>query len=734
MASGAIKGITIEINGNTSNFQKSLSDANKAIKNTQKELKEVNKALKLDPKNVDLLRQKQDLLKKSAKEVGDRLDIEKKGLAELAKQDQTPEVTAKMRELERQIATDTAELKKANKELKEFGSVGKQQAEAVNQQFAEVGKKVSEVGDKVKKVGEGLTTHVTGPIVAVGGAAVAAFNEVDKAYDTVIKKTGATGEAAQGLYDIIDSLATSIPTDFDTAANAVGEVNTRFGLTGDELEDLSGKFIKFADLNGTDVSHSVDVVQSAMAAFGLEAEDAADVLDILNKAGQDTGVPLDQLASSLTANGTALQEMGFGINESVGFLANLDKSGVDSASVMTGLKKALQNATKDGKSMSDALSELQKDMENTDSDTEAAKKAMELFGNKAGPAIAQAVRDGRLSFDELSATVTDWGDSVENTFNETLDPIDQWQMTLNELKLAGAEVGATIGEVLAPVLEDVADVIKDLKEKWEALSPGTQDAIVKAAGIAAVIGPIVAIVGSLISGIGGLITSLSIIGGVLGVAASTVGIVIAALVALGVAIGYCIAHWDEIKAKVEEVWHAIVDYVTQLKEDIATKFEEIKNKISEKLADIKAKFTEKFEEIKAKVKGVIDDIKGFFENLKLKIPKIELPSLPKFKIVGEFSLNPPSAPHIEVDWNAKAMGTPYLFTSPTLFGFGAGEAGAEVMYGKNNLMRDIATATAANNEQLVDGFYNAMVEALKETNLTVQIGRREFGRIVREVG
>ena len=78
------------------------------------------------------------------------------------------------------------------------------------------------------------------------------------------------------------------------------------------------------------------------------------------------------------------------------------------------------------------------------------------------------------------------------------------------------------------------------------------------------------------------------------------------------------------------------------------------------------------------------------------------------------------------------MGNPYLFTSPTVIG--AGDAGAEVMYGKDNLMRDITMATAANNEQLIDGFYSAMVEALKETNLTVQIGRREFGRIVREVG
>ena len=113
-----------------------------------------------------------------------------------------------------------------------------------------------------------------------------------------------------------------------------------------------------------------------------------------------------------------------------------------------------------------------------------------------------------------------------------------------------------------------------------------------------------------------------------------------------------------------------------------------------------------------------------------------MPDLPHFKlktstkeIFGK-EITYPSG--IDVEWYAKAMGNPYLFTSPTVIG--AGEAGAEVMYGKNNLMRDIATATAANNEQLIDGFYNAMVEALKETNLTVQIGRREFGRIVREVG
>lgn len=731
MAGAKVKGITIDIGANTDQFTKELAKVNKATRETSNKLKDINKLLKLDPKNVNLLEQKQRTLNDAISQTKQRLGLAKDALKQLKEQN-PDKVTDEMDALQRQIAEDEAKLKSLNKEFKEFGSVGKQQAIAVGKEMQEAGKKVTEVGSKIKGVGDTLTTHVTAPIVALGGASIAAFNEVDGAYDTVIQKTGATGEAAQGLYDIIDSLATSIPTDFDTAANAVGEVNTRFGLTGDELEELSGQFIKFAELNGTDVSHSVDVVQSAMAAFGLEAEDAADVLDILNKAGQDTGVPLDQLASSLTANGTALQEMGFGINESVGFLANLDKSGVDASSVMTGLKKALQNATKDGKSMSDALEELQKEMENAGSDTEAAQKAMELFGNKAGPAIANAVQEGRLSFDDLTNTVTDWGGSVSDTFEETVDPIDQWQMTLNELKLTGADLGATLGEILLPILKDVGDIVQTLREKWESLTPEQQKMIETIAIIAAVVGPVISMLGTLIMTIGGLITSVGVITATLGISTAAFGGIIAVIAAVIAIIVLCITHWDEIKAAVKQFTEDAIAYVTKLKDELATKFEEIKNKISEKLTEIKSKFTEKFDEIKAKVKGVIDDIKGFFENLKLKIPKIELPSLPKFKIVGEFSLNPPSAPHIEVEWNAKAMNNPYLFTTPTLFG--AGEAGAEVMYGKNNLMKDIATATAANNEQLIDGFYNAMIEALKDTNLTVQIGRREFGRIVREVG
>lgn len=748
---GNIKGITIEIGGNTTPLQKALSGVNKSIKDTQKQLKEVDKLLKVDPKNTELLRQKQELLNKAVSETKDKLAKENEALKQLAAQDQTPEVTEKMNQLKRAIVEDEQALKSANKELKNFGSVGKQQAQAFGKELQEVGKKVTEVGSKVKGVGDSLTTHVTAPIVALGGASLAAFNEVDKGYDIVIQKTGAVGASAQGMYDIVDQLATSIPTDFETAGNAVGEVNTRFGLTGDALYDLSEQFIQFAKLNNTDVTSSVDSVQKALSAFGLDSDHADTLLNRLNKTGQETGVSVDTLTSGLIQNGTAFQEMGLNIYQSTALMGQLEKSGANSETVMQGLRKALKSAAKDGKPLNQALDELQSAIENDEDGMKGLNAAYELFG-KSGDQIYGAVKNGSLDFRELGSAMSDASGSVSKTFETTLSPTDEWKMTLNELKLAGADLGATLGEILLPVIQKAGDVVQSLREKWESLSPEQQKMIEQVALAIAVIGPIVSIIGSIIMGIGGLITAVGTITAVLGIGVGAFAGIIAIITAVIAVIVYCITHWDQLKAKVQEVWSAISTYMSNLKEDITKKWNDIKQQIAEKIQSIKTDLQEKWSQIKSDavqkiedtkndilqkfvdikdgIKKKIEDIKGFFSGLSLKFPKIEMPKLPHFSLEGEFSLNPPSVPHLSVDWYAKAMGNPYLFTSPTIVG--AGEAGAEVMYGRDNLMRDIATATAANNESLIDGIYVAFSTALRQADLTVEINEREFGRILRE--
>lgn len=496
----------------------------------------------------------------------------------------------------------------------------------VGAKMSEAGQKIKGVGDGIKGFGEGLTKKVTAPIVGIGAAAIAAFNEVDGGLDTIIVKTGASGEALDAMQKSMEDLATSIPTDFETAGAAVGEVNTRFGLMGDDLTELSGQFIKFAQLNGTDVSGSIDKVQASMAAFGIDTKDAGYVLDILNKAGQDTGVSLDTLSSTLTTNSTVLKEMGFDFNQSAGFIANLNKNGIDASAVMAGLKKALQNATKEGKPLDQALAELQESLTKAKDGTEAMQLATELFGSKAGPQLAAALQEGRISLDETANSITGWGNSVSTTFDATLDAPDKLKMTLNDLKIVGADLGGTLLEMLVPALEKLSEVVKSARESWDGLDNGQKKMIITIGGAVAVIGPllvalgsvigaigtIVTAVGGAVSAIGGLSAAFTAAGGVAGILSTAGGVLAGVFAALVSPIGLAIAavaaitaagvllyqNWDTIKAKAAE-----------LAAEAKAKWEEIKTNITNAVNNAKQAVEEKFGAIKTKIEQVAKDVK-----------------------------------------------------------------------------------------------------------------------------
>lgn len=769
-----ISGITIEIDGNTTPLQQSLSKVNRSIKTTQTALKDVDKLLKLNPGNTDLLRQKQQLLATAINDTKKKLDTEKEALAQLASQDQTPEVTAQMQTLQRQIIEDENELKRLQDEAKSFGSVAKQQFEAAAESVKAVGDKVSEAGDKIKGFGEGMTKNVTAPLAAVGGASLAAFGEVDEGLDTIIKKTGATGAAADEMGAIMESIATTIPTDFATAGNAIGEVNTRFGVTGDELEALSTQFIQFADLNETDVTSAVDSTQKALAAFGLGAENAGRLLDAMNATGQRTGVSVDALASGLVSNAAAFDEMGLNIFQATEFMGDLETSGADSSTVLAGLGKALKNATADGVPLNDALGQLQDSIKNGTGEVDGLTAAYELFG-KSGATIYEAVKNGTVDFTNLGKAADNTAGSVSETFNATLDPIDSWKTTLNQLKLTGAELGATLGSVLQPILEKVGEVVKTLKERWEALSPETQDAIVKAAMIAAAVGPIIAVVGSIVSGIGSLISGISML-------MSPVGLVIA-LIAAAIAIGVAMyQNWDTIcqwaetlKERIVEAWENIETSVTDavenmktavtetweniksgvsaavnnVKNTVTTAFSNVRNTVTTTMSNVRNTvtsswsaaqtafanagggirgivagltsgirslwtgmfntidsltggrlsaiynwFTSKFSAIQSYISGVVQRIRGIF-NFSWSFPHIRLPHFSwSWQDIGGVV----KIPRISVTWYKKAYEQPYLFTQPTVMrGFGDGGGSGEIVYGRDQLMRDIAKASGGSS-------------------------------------
>lgn len=646
-----IKGITIEIDGDTTGLSKALKSVNSDLRTAQNGLRDVDKLLTLDPGNVDLLRQKQGYLNDAIASTQEKLKTEREALEQMKNADGFDKNSEQAKALERQIVADEQALESLKKQSKDFGSVA-------SQQFKVVGDKVKEVGDKISGVGKGLSTHVTAPIVAVGAASIAAFKEVDAGMDIIVQKTGATGEAFDSMRGIAEDIATTIPADFETVGTAIGEVNTRFGATGDQLQELSTQFIQFAELNGVDVTNSIDSAQKALSAFGLGAEEAGGLLDVLNATGQATGAGMDSLLNGLIQNGTAFQEMGLSIEQATVFMGQMETSGANSETVMNGLRKALKNAAEDGVPLNDALAQLQETILNGADGVDGLTAAYDMFG-KSGDQIYAAVKNGTLDFNALSISVEGVGGSVQNTFNATKDPIDDFTTATNAAKLAGAELGSTIQTAAAPIIQQLAGFIQTLTEKFRALTPEQQQTIVKIGAVVAAIGPAILIVGKIVSAIG---TVISVLGTVVGVLGGPVTIAIAAAVAAGVLL---YKNWDTVKEKATQLW----DF-------LKTTFEGIKNTIS----------------------GAIEKIKGLF-NFEWKFPDLKLPH---FSIQGSFSLSPPSVPHLAVDWYRKAYENGVMFTKPTVLatagglkGFGDGN-GAEVVLGLNRL-RELAGGQVTNN-------------------------------------
>lgn len=700
-----IRGITIEIGGDTSGLSKALKDVNADLRATQNGLKDVNKLLKLDPGNVDLLRQKQGYLKDAIKETTEKLETEKKYLEELKNSDGFDKNSEQAKALERQIAADEQALKKLKEESKSFGNVA-------SQQFKNVADKVKSIGDKIGSVGKELSTKVTAPLVAVGAASVAAFKEVDAAEDILIKKTGATGDAFNEMNDIVQDIATQIPVSFETAANAVGEVNTRFGVTGEQLDRLSTQYVKFADITGTDVTGAIDQSQKALAAFGLGAESAEALLDRLTLTGQQTGASMDTLLSGLVSNSAAFTEMGLSIDQAVGFMGQMEVSGADSSAVMSGLSKALKNATADGIPLNQALADLQNTIVNGTESTDGLTAAYDLFG-KSGAQVFEAVRNGSLDFTALAVSAEDATGALSDTFYETLDPLDEWKTTLNQVKIVGAELGAALGEVLLPIVQKVAEIVKDLTDKFKALTPEQQETIVKIGMIVAAVGPALIVLNKLASGVSIVI---SVLGSLVGILGGPVTAVIAIVIAAGIAL---VTHWDWVKEKCTALgkWvsdkftamkTAVDNTVTALKNSVTEKWNAMKQSVTEKanaikdtalniFTAIKDGITDKINAAKEAVRTAIDHIKNFL-NFHWELPHL---ALPHFSISG--SINPmdwftQGVPHISVDWYKKAYNNPIMFTKPTVLqtptgykGFGDG-AGAEVVMGLNKL-KDIAGET-----------------------------------------
>ena len=564
---GNIKGITIEIDGNTTKFDRAIKDSNKEVNSLNKELKNIDSSLKFNPGNVELLSQKQELLKQKTQAAKEKLDALKAAQADVEQQFANGEIDQgqynkfqqEVIKAESQVKTFNDQLKATQKELK-----GLQGFEGA---MNKIGDGFKKAGEKMTKVGGEMSKKLTAPIVAIGTAAGVAWKGIDDALDTIVTKTGATGDAMKGFEENFRNVFTSMPVDAQQVGDAIGELNTQFGLTGEALEQASTQMIQFAEINGTDITNSTIAAKQAMEQFGASTDQLPGFLDAVTAAAQQTGQSTDSIFEAVRKGAPQLKQMGLGLNESALLMAKFEQSGLDSTKAIGALTKAQVTFAKDGKTLKEGMAEFFKTVEQGGDSVDVINQASEIFGSKNGPLMVDAIKNGIVSLDDFTASSENFSGTVEKTFEGTLDPVDQFKTALNNLKTLGADLFTSIQEVAAPILETVVEKLKGLSNAWKNLSPETQQTIVKVGLIVAAIGPVLVILGKITSGIGLVVKAI-------GALSSPIGLVVLAVAAAVVLI---IKYWDQIK----EAWEATKKFLVDTWNAIKAEAEKIWTPIKE---------------------------------------------------------------------------------------------------------------------------------------------------------
>lgn len=299
-----IKGITIEIDGNTTKLSKALEGVNKDIKNTQTSLKDVEKLLQLDPGNIELLRQKDQLLNDAFKETQEKLSVLKNALNDMDAKG-VDKTSDEYQRLQREIIATESELKKAQKASSEFNATLEKMSQSLG--------KFSEGANKVANSTKGISSAaglVAGKLVSMG---IEAGRNADD-LNTLAKQTGlSTDELQKFSYasDLIDvsldtmtgslkKLKKSMVSNSEDTAEAWERIGVSITDSNGELRDISDVFYDVLEgLSGIENETERDTV--AMQLFGKSADELAGIID-------DGGAALKELSAEAESRGVIISQ------------------------------------------------------------------------------------------------------------------------------------------------------------------------------------------------------------------------------------------------------------------------------------------------------------------------------------------------------------------------------------------------------------------------------------------
>ena len=623
MAGSRIKGITIEIDGDTTKLTTALKQVDKQIRDTQSSLRDVNKLLKMDPGNADLLAQKQKYLTDAIDATKKKLEEEKSALEQLKNGPQTDDTIRQQEALTREIADTEQQLKSLTKEYQNFGSVA-------GQELQTAGKKMQDVGDKISGAGTKMLP-ITGVVTAAGVAAVKTAADFDSGMSQVSAVSGATGSDLEALRDKAREMGEKTKFSASEAAEAMNYMAMAGWKTEDMLGGIEG-IMNLAAASGEDLATTSDIVTDALTAFGLSAQDSGHFTDILAAASSNANTNVSMMGETFKYAAPVAGALGFSAEdtaEAIGLMAN---AGIKSSQAGTSLRTIMTNLTGPITLVGEKLGEVTVETTNSDgsmrslrdiladlrghwgqlSESEQAATAESIAGKNAMSGFLALMNAGESDISKLEGAIDTCSDSMDgyNGMAEKMAAVmqDNLEGQLTILKSQLEELAISVGEILMPVVRDIVTHIQGFVDKLNALPEPVKQTIVTIALVAAAVGPVLIVIGKVISSVGGIISvvgkfvgfmSATAIPAIASVAPVILPIlpIIAAVVAAVVMVIAIVKNWGAISEWFKGAWETVCNAVET---------------IGKGLGDF---FSGLWDGIKSVTETVWNGIKGFFEGL-----------------------------------------------------------------------------------------------------------------------
>ena len=776
----------------TSEFTDAIQSANSEMSTLRAEMKLNEAQFQNTGDQAEYMQQKSRLLEAQLEANAEKQEALTQKL-EVAKQIYG-EDSEEVARLERQLLNAKTEEEKLKTQLDDTNKGFEDQADASGK-----------AGDSVDSMAQVLAAAgIADAVKEIAEAAMDMAQSFDEANAAIVEGTGATGDALDDLnqqaQDAFGRIANA-NQDLTGMAGILAELNTRFGVTGDEAEDLSVKVANFAQHTGTDGVSAVDSMANIMKRWGLDISDADGLMDDLTTANQACQLSVDQLTGYLTNNSVQFQELGYSTEDALAMLISLSDGGANVGTIMGSLTKAVSNLSSETDDVPGAFQDAIKAMEESSSVSEAlqaqvgdtGKTVEEIFGKKAAQELAANVQNGNFAIDQWSEALQNNQGILEQTTDDATTMQDAWSQATNNVSLA---LSQTFAPVISDVVTKVSEVITQVAQVVQS-SPALQAVIT---GVAVALGILAAAL-AISSIIQGVTSAFSMLNTVL--LTNPIFLVVTAIAALVAGLIYAynncetfrnivnaafetvrtfvtntlstlrttvINIWtaiysrvssvvnnirntvsrvfNAVRSTVTSVWNAIknniVNPIQNAYSTVTGKISDPKSKIEEKINDIKSKVQETFQSIREKMEspiqaakdtidGIISTIKGWFP---LSIGNIfSNLKLPHFSISGEFSLNPPSIPHIGVDWYAKGAVFDAATIIPTLYGLkGVGEKEPEAVSPVSVLQSYVGAAVQRFVPQIdYDLLAEKVAWACAKMHISIDVDKRQLGRVVREV-